>query len=418
MKKFLVWGLGKSGRSAAELLQSKGFQSFSGDDARGDRWEEFIDEVDTIVLSPGIPPSHPLWKTALRKEIEIIGELELAYRFFEGRVIAITGTDGKSTTTRLTYLMLSSHFENVHEAGNIGRPLSDVVLENPDGIAVLEVSSFQGKTLSTFKPEIGAFLNFSPDHLDWHPDIKDYLESKYNIFVRQESTDYLLINGNQDEVRNAPTKAEKIDVTSGVRIERGKVLFRDNLLFELSDLKMRGQHNLMNAVFSSLVAFLKGVPVEKIREVLRSFRGLPFRMEHIATINGVEIYNDSKSTTPNSLRAALESFPDRSIILIAGGKDKGADFESLREIAQRKVKAALLIGETKDRIRSAFGSDLNTRTLNSLEDAVKEALRIAEPGDFILFSPGCSSFDMFSSYVERGEVFNKLIRSAINYKYV
>ncbi len=406
--KFLVWGLGRSGSSAEKLLRKKGYEVFSGDDARGDRWEDFIGLVDTVVLSPGIPPYHPLWKEAQRRDIEIIGELELAYRFFKGDIIAITGTDGKSTTTRLTYLMLSSHLHNVREAGNIGTPLSEVVLEDEKGIAVVEVSSFQGKTLKTFAPKVGAFLNFHEDHLDWHPSIEDYLGSKHNIFLRQEEGIFIA-GTTQKEVLNTPTGAKKLIPGRDFYADYGLV-FRGKVIFRRSELRLRGEHNFMNAVVASLIALHMGVPIEKIREVIRSFRGLRFRMEPVGRFKGVEIYNDSKSTTPNSLRAGLESFPDRSVVLIAGGKDKGADFSVLRDSFERKVKLAILIGEARDRMRASLGNSVPVVTADSLEEAVDVALKSAEDGEFILFSPGCSSFDMFSSYVERGESFSKLIK--------
>ncbi len=415
MEKVLVWGLGKSGLAAEELLRSKGYQVVSGDDARGDRWEEFIRDVDMVVLSPGIPPSHPLWREALRREIEVVGELELGWRFFEGEAIAITGTDGKSTTTRLTYLMLSKHLDKVYECGNIGTPLSELVIKENSFTAVLEVSSFQGKTLSTFRPKAGAFLNFSPDHLDWHPSLEDYLQSKYNIFKNQTPEDYFLAESSQKEALSTPTEAKKIDLSTRVQERKGSFYFDGELLFKREDLKLRGEHNLRNALFASVLARLMGVPPQTIREVIRNFRGLPFRMELVLSWRGVEIYNDSKSTTPNSLKAALESFPDGSVVLIAGGKNKGADFSPLRDLFERKVKVAFLIGETREIIKTAFGGGSNVKTESSLEEAVRKAIEVAQPGDFILFSPGCSSFDMFSSYVERGEAFSNLVKSFVNY---
>ena len=410
MKTYLVWGLGKSGRSAVRLLERQGYKVYSGDDAKGDRWEEFIDSIDTVVLSPGISPEHPLWKEAVRREIEVIGEIELAWRFFGGKAIAITGTDGKSTTTRLTHLMLSRKFSNVYEAGNAGTPLSEVVLKDHSSLAVVEVSSFQGRSISTFRPIVGAFLNFSQDHLDWHPDMEDYLLSKHNIFRNQEEEDVFVETLPQEEILRTPTRARRLNLSRDVEIRKGDVFFLGEMLFRTADLTLRGEHNLRNAITAAVIARLMGVPAEDIRKVLQSFRGLPFRMQLVATFRGVEVYNDSKSTTPNSLKSALESFPDNSVVLIAGGKDKGADFSYLRELVQRKVKLALLIGETKESMRTAFGGGSNVKTANSLEDAVDEAFRFAEAGDFILFSPGCSSFDMFSSYIERGEVFNKLVK--------
>lgn len=409
MKRFLVWGLGKSGRSATELLRSKGFEVFCGDDARGDRWEEFIDSVDTVVLSPGIPPSHPLWREALKRDVEIIGELELAWRFFGGRAIAVTGTDGKSTTVRLISLMTS-----YPEGGNTGTPLSALILKGHRGPVVLEVSSFQGKTLSTFRPSVGIFLNFSPDHMDWHPDIEDYLKSKYRIFLRQEETD-LIVVGPQEEVRRTPTRARKVRIPEDISIKGESVFFRGVELFKLCDLKLRGNHNLMNAVFASVVAYLEGVPPERIRSALSGFRGLPFRLEMVGRFRGVEIYNDSKSTTPNSLKAALESFPDGSVVLIAGGKDKGVSFEPLRDLVSKKAKAVVLIGEVRRRILEEWKGCTDIFLEDSLEGALRRSLSLTKPGDFLLFSPGCSSFDMFSSYVERGEAFNKLVKDLVNY---
>ncbi len=409
METYLVWGLGRSGRSAVELLKSKGKRVLSGDDAKGDRWEEFIDSVDVVVLSPGIPPRHPLWREAVKKGKEVIGELELAWRFFKGRAIAVTGTDGKSTTVRLISLMTS-----YPEGGNTGVPLSELVLKGIEGTVVLEVSSFQGKTLSTFRPSVGVFLNFSEDHLDWHPNLEDYLKSKYKIFENQREGDFLVLSSLQREVLSTPSKARKIKIPEEVRFEGDSVLFEGEELFKVTDLKLRGKHNLMNAVFASVVARLEGVPTEKIREVLSSFEGLPHRLEKVCTLKGVEVFNDSKSTTPNSLKAALESFPDHSVVLIAGGKDKGADFGTLRETVSKKVKVAVLIGESKEKISEAWRDCTETVKANSLEEAVRRAVSSARPGDFILFSPGCSSFDMFSSYEERGEAFKRFV---LNYTY-
>ncbi len=401
MAKYLIWGLGKSGKSALSLLKEKKEQVLAGDDARGDRWEEFIGEIDTLVLSPGVPPSHPLWKEALKRDIEVIGELELAWRFFKGRAIAITGTDGKSTTTRLTYEILKRSLPHVYEGGNAGTPFSEIVRRNGDCVAVLEVSSFQGKTLKTFRPSVGAFLNFSPDHLDWHPNTEDYLSSKRRIFSRQEEADLFIAGSDKEEVINTPTRARRIKATELQPI------------FNPSDIPLRGRHNLINAHVASLIALNLGIEEEVIKQAVKDFKGLPMRMELVGRLRDVEIYNDSKSTTPHSLRAALESFPDGSVILIAGGKDKGADFGIIRESVKSKVKHAVLIGETKEKIKELIKDLCEVNALNTLEEAVRLAFRKAEPGDFILFSPGCSSFDMFDSYIHRGEVFNSLVRDII-----
>ncbi|MFN3471891.1 MAG: UDP-N-acetylmuramoyl-L-alanine--D-glutamate ligase, partial [Aquificaceae bacterium] len=401
------------GRSAVELLKAKGFEVYAGDDAGGDDFREYIDLVDTVVLSPGVPPRHPLWKEAERRGLELIGELELAWRFFEGVALAITGTDGKSTTTRLTYLMLREYYANVEEGANAGVPLSHIVLKNPSCIAVLEASSFQGKGLKSFKPHIGAFLNFSEDHLDWHPSLDDYLWSKRNIFARQEEGDFLLLSGLDERVRSTENKAKKFylfgEGADGY-IKDGGAYFLGELIFELEKLKIKGKHNYQNALFASVMARLMGVPLEIIREVLYNFRGLPYRMEYMGSFEGREVYNDSKSTTVNALRSALESFEDGRVILIAGGRDKGGDFESIRELVKRKTRACLLIGEAKEKMAKAWrGCEIYV--LESLEEAVKKAFELSRHGDIILFSPACASFDMFRDYKERGERFKELVLS-------
>jgi len=410
MSKFLVWGLGVSGRSAVKLIRSKGYEVYEGDDKEEKDFREFLPLVDRVVLSPGIPPKHPLWKEALRLGLDVIGELELAWEFFKGKAIAITGTDGKSTTTRLTYLMLSKFFKDVEEGGNIGTPFSEIVLKNPECLAILEVSSFQGKTLKSFRPIGGAFLNFSTDHLDWHPNLEDYLQSKYNIFSRQKEEDFLAVNAFQEETKNTPTKARKILIgEKEAYIKDGKGYVFGKEVFSLERLKILGMHNAMNVLTASVIAYTLGVPEEVIQEVAYNFRGLPYRLEYLGEFNGVRIYNDSKSTTPNALRSALESMPDHKVILIAGGKDKGMNFEDLHTLVSKKVKACLLIGEAKEKIAKAWNKATDIYLFNSLEEAVEKALCIAKRGDVILFSPACASFDMFRDYKERGDRFKALV---------
>ncbi|MEJ5339790.1 MAG: UDP-N-acetylmuramoyl-L-alanine--D-glutamate ligase [Aquificaceae bacterium] len=413
MKRALVWGLGVSGSSAVELLKAKGFEVYAGDDARGDNFREYLDLVDMVVLSPGIPPHHPLWKEAQKRDIELIGELELAWRFFGGRALAITGTDGKSTTTRLTYLMLKEVYANVEEGANAGKPLSRIVLENPSCLAVLEVSSFQGKTLRTFRPVGGAFLNFSEDHLDWHPSMEDYLWSKRNIFAGQREEDFLLLNALDRKVRETPSRARKFYLLEEGQdgfVKNGRAYFLGEELFEVEKLRIRGKHNWHNALFASAMARLMDVPVEVIREVLYTFSGLPYRMEYLGNFGGIDVYNDSKSTTVNALRSALESFEDGRVVLIAGGRDKGGDFESIRELVRRKTKACVLIGEARERIARAWAG-CNIYLEDSLDSAVQRSFELAKPEGVILFSPACASFDMFRDYKDRGEKFRSLVEA-------
>ncbi|QWK19480.1 MAG: UDP-N-acetylmuramoyl-L-alanine--D-glutamate ligase [Hydrogenobacter thermophilus] len=414
MDRVLVWGLGISGKSAVKLLKAKGYEVYAGDDKDETDFREYLDLVDTVVLSPGIPPRHPLWIEAQKRGLEVIGEMELAYRFFKGRVVAITGTDGKSTVTRMTYLILKEHFGNVLEGGNTGTAFSEIVLKDPFSLAVLEVSSFQGKTLKTFRPHGGAFLNFARDHLDWHTSLEDYLHSKYNIFRNQQEEDFVVLYSRQEEVINTPTRAKKYFFSSKDAhgfLREGRAYFMGEELFEVSKLKIYGHHNYRNALASAMIAKLMGVPSETVRKVLYEFSGLPFRLELLGEWEGVKVFNDSKATTVNALESALKSMPDKSVILIAGGRDKGGDFESLYDLILQKVRLALLIGEAKDKIFQAWRGATILEKVESLEEALKVAKAYSQRGDIILFSPACASFDMFKDYIERGQRFSELVYS-------
>ncbi len=407
---YLVWGLGKSGLAAVRLLDKAGINYIAGDDRDNPKlWKEVINEVDRIILSPGVPPTHPLWRETLKRDIEVIGETELAYEFFKGKVVAITGTDGKSTTTELVYRFLSGSTEKVHKGGNIGIPFSDIVKDDPEGVVVLEVSSFQGKTLNSFRPSAGIFLNFSIDHLDWHPDVEDYLRSKYRIFSRQTEEDFLLLSSEQEELLNVPSKAKKLLLWKNLKLSDGKVRFGE-LSLDINRLKLVGRHNLVNLMSAAVLSSRLGASWEHIEKTAYEFRGLPYRLEFIAEVEGVRVFNDSKSTTSHSLEAALESFEDGRVLLIAGGKDKGDNFRRIADLVGRKVKRAFLIGETAKGMARAWDSRIPCEVVDSLDEAVHRAFECSGKGDVLLFSPGCSSFDMFKDYKDRGESFNRLIR--------
>ncbi|RTZ59932.1 MAG: UDP-N-acetylmuramoyl-L-alanine--D-glutamate ligase [Gammaproteobacteria bacterium] len=406
---YLVFGKGKSGKSASKLLKSKNIPHLLVDD-KTPNWQSYLKNVSTVVVSPGIPPFHPVFE--LSRDKELIGETELAYRFWKGSVVAITGTDGKSTTTRLVYLILKGYLSGVYEGGNIGRPFSEIVSQTPSGIAVLEVSSFQGYTLKTFRPSVGVFLNFAPDHLDWHKNLEDYLRGKYNIFSRQREGDILLLNGWQEEVKQTPSRAKKLFFRKGGDIDikpDGWVYFEGEKLFEWKKLKIKGIHNAWNSAVAGAVGRIFGVPAKVIREVLYEFRGLPYRLQYLGNFKGVEVYNDSKSTTPNALRSALQSF-DRRVVLIFGGKDKGADFTPLRGLFKRKVKVAIAYGENGNKLVETFKDCVPTERVETLEEALKLAKTKVTKGDILLFSPASASFDQFKSYEERGRVFENLVR--------
>ena len=403
---YLVWGKGRSGLAAFRLLKEKGLEVFIGDDKENRNfWREVWDKVDTLVLSPGVAPSHLIWQQATKDQKEIIGETELAYRFFRGkRIIAITGTDGKSTTVHLVHT-----FTGFQEGGNFGTPFSELVLENHQDV-VLEVSSFQGKTLSEFKPHIGAFLNFSKDHLDWHPDMEDYFLSKQNIFKNQTPEDIIILKA-QKPVSDTFSLAKRTLFGKGEDLELvdNSIYYKKELF--IKDVKnhyLKGIHNLYNAAVASFIAFSIGISLENIKEKLNTFKGLPFRYQYVGNFDGVDIYNDSKATTVNALMSALESTKS-NIILIAGGIDKGGDFSSLK-LYKDKIKAVFLYGRDKHLIKDQIEPFLNTYIVDNLEEAILKAKDKAIPNESILFSPACASFDMFEDYKHRGKIFDELVK--------
>ncbi|GAB6078870.1 UDP-N-acetylmuramoyl-L-alanine--D-glutamate ligase [Hydrogenobaculum acidophilum] len=404
---YLVWGKGRSGLAAFNLLKAKGFEVIIGDDKEDKNlWREVWGSVDIVVLSPGIPPSHPLWQEALKSSKEIIGETELAYRFYKGKnIIAVTGTDGKSTTVHLIH-----HFTGLKEGGNFGTPFSEIVLENDEESVVLEVSSFQGKTLKTFRPNIGAFLNFSKDHLDWHKDMEDYLLSKQSIFKNQTKEDILILNAKKP-VSETPSFAKKVffGEEGNLKVIGNDIYYNDEAFIkDIYHPSLKGIHNLYNIAVASFVAFSMGVEIDKIKERLNTFEGLPFRYQYLGNFDGVDIYNDSKSTTVNALMSALES-TKAPIVLIAGGIDKGGDFLSL-SIYKDKIKMVFLYGKDKNLIKDQIESFLKVCVMDNLEDALIKAKNEVNKGDTILFSPACASFDMFENYKHRGEIFNALVK--------
>ncbi|MGC9287157.1 MAG: UDP-N-acetylmuramoyl-L-alanine--D-glutamate ligase [Hydrogenobaculum sp.] len=404
---YLVWGKGRSGLAAFNLLKAKGFEVIIGDDKEDKNlWREVWGSVDTVVLSPGIPPSHPLWQEAIKSSKEVIGETELAYRFYKGKnIIAVTGTDGKSTTVHLIH-----HFTSFKEGGNFGTPFSEIVLDNDKEDVVLEVSSFQGKTLDTFRPNVGIFLNFSKDHLDWHPNIEDYLASKKRIFKNQTKEDLLILNA-QKPVCDTPSLAKKVffGEKGDLKVVGNDIYYKDEVFIKnVYHPSLKGLHNLYNIAVASFLAFSMGIDIEKIEEKLKTFEGLPFRYQYLGNFDGIDIYNDSKSTTVNALMSALES-TKAPILLIAGGIDKGGDFSSL-SIYKDKIKMVFLYGKDKNLIKDQIESFLKVCVADSLEEALIKAKTEANKGDTILFSPACASFDMFESYKHRGEVFNALVK--------
>jgi UDP-N-acetylmuramoylalanine--D-glutamate ligase len=374
---------------------------------------------DLIVVSPGVKPETPILEKAHSKKIKIVGELEVGYLLTSGKYIAITGTNGKSTVTTLTYELLKDSLNNVIMAGNIGEPLSMYAFQ--DGVFVLEVSSFQLKTIDKFKPDIGVILNIDQDHMDWHPSFEDYVESKARIFENQDQQDYLILNYDDEVVRNLAKKAKsqvlwislEQEVTQGAYLSDDKVIINIDgqriLAFSTDELLIKGIHNVFNASVASLIAYLNGVNIEIVREILKRFKGLPHRIEFVTQKNGIKFYDDSKGTNPHAVLWALQGFKE-PIILIMGGEDKDLDFHPLRDVIKKHCKLIIAIGKARPKIINTFQDIIEVIPADDMKDAVEKAWSHAQSGDVILLSPGCASFDMFKNYKERGDVFQHWVR--------
>ncbi len=416
----LVYGKGRSGNAAAELLKKKGIDFLIVDDT--DFNENIIDKISEIVVSPGIPFFHRIFKIAKRKNIPVIGEVELAYRYWKGDIVAVTGTDGKSTTTKMIYDFLKEDTENIFIGGNYGKPFSEIVLESENGTAILELSSFQIYSTQKFSPDISVFLNVSSDHLNWHKRFKHYLFSKYRLLKKTKN--FAVLNYDNFYTKNVCTEGKKLFFSlkelpkniEGAYFDGRYLNIRINgkteKIIEMKNLPIKGIHNIQNILAASLVAKLKGVKKLDLHNRIRSFEPLPYRLEFIGSYKGVEIYNDAKSTTVQSLEMAIKSFLDKKIIVIAGGINKGGDFSTLKKY--RNIKKFILIGRDRNQIKSMLAPFFETKTEDNLEKAFYEAALSAEKGDVILFSPGCASFDMFKNYIDRGEKFKGIVKGLIN----
>ncbi|PMP59496.1 MAG: UDP-N-acetylmuramoyl-L-alanine--D-glutamate ligase [Sulfurihydrogenibium sp.] len=419
----LIYGKGKTGTELKSFLDSKGIQNIILDD--NDSIENVKPEL--IIVSPGVPFFKEIYRFAKKNRIPIISDIEYAYRFFKGDIIAITGTDGKTTTTSLIYdIFKSVSSKNVFVGGNYGIPFINAVDKNYD-LAVLELSSFQLYSTKTFKPKIAILLNISKDHLDWHKKIKHYVLSKFKIFKNQTEKDYLILNHDDSCLRNIQAKSKVYYFSLNTLPKDKKGIFlkdkKDNqYLLTIRDVsekdlvvktKLIGLHNLQNIMASILAAYLYGLDLDKVLEVIEKFEPLPHRIEFVANIKGISFYNDSKATTVQAVEKAIDSF-DKNVILILGGINKGGDFSTLKDKLKEKVKKAIIIGRDKEEIKRMIEDYTDVELSSSLEDAVMKAFNSAEKGYTVILSPGCASFDMFKSYADRGEKFKKIVKNLEN----
>lgn len=433
----LVVGLARSGVAAVELLLRSG-ASVSAADLRsagelgveslgwsdrgvelrlGPQTPDMLDGVDLVVLSPGVPLDSVLPAAARERGVQVIGELELAYGMSKGRWLAVTGTNGKTTTTALLGELVRTTGLPTAVAGNIGLALSGEVESIPsDGLIVAEVSSFQLDTIETFGPHVGVLLNVTEDHLDRYDSFDAYFESKARVFENQRSTDFAVLNFDDELVRSlsgrvaatvVPVSAER-EVKDGVFLRDSTIVSQvgggEQKIIEAREIGIPGPHNLSNALAATAAARAVGVAAEDAARVLASFRSLEHRLETVAVVDGVRYVNDSKATNVDAVGFALRSF-DAAVVLIAGGKDKGTDFAPLARAVAERVKRLILIGEAADKMERELGGVVDTERADSLGDAVRAARRAASAGDVVLLSPACASFDMFDDFEDRGRRF-------------
>jgi UDP-N-acetylmuramoylalanine--D-glutamate ligase len=377
--------------------------------------------ADLVVLSPGVPPEQEAVLAARHAGVPVIGELELASRMLAGRVIAITGTKGKSTTTTLTARMLEEAGFDATAGGNLGTALSaQVPASRSQTLHVVEASSFQLETTDTFHPWIAVLLNLSPDHLDRHPTFEAYAAAKARIFANQTADDWAVVNADDASSMSlaSATRARRFDfaleadVTDGVTVRAGDIVRRDAgrtaPLVPLSAVRLPGRHLLGDVLAAAAVGCVAGVPPQAMRRAVEGFTGLPHALERVAEIRGVRFVNDSKATNIASARRSLESF-DNGIVAIMGGRYKGGDFRDLRDPVRDRTKGIVAIGEAAPLIEEALGDLVPVRRAGSMDAAVGEAFAMTSPGGIVLLAPACSSFDMFVDYVDRGEQFRSAV---------
>lgn len=443
-KIILVVGLARTGAAVARLLAERGARVTVSDSREreavadfltllsgldinyefGGHGEETFAGAELIVVSPGVPMNIAPLELARMRGIPVISEIELAYDLLEAPIAAITGTNGKTTTTSLTGEIFRSCGFKTFVGGNIGNPLIDLVAagEVVDRV-VAEISSFQLEGIVNFRPRVAVLLNITEDHLDRYASYQEYIDAKLRIFANQTGDDFAVLNIDDPLVAKcADTLAARVVPMSRLKpLEQG-ICYRDGVItfawegrverFPTASFKLRGVHNIDNCMAAIATTLLMGCPATSVLSAVEGFSGLPHRMEFVATVNGVDYYNDSKGTNVGSVVKSLESFPGK-VTLIAGGKDKGGEYAPLAELVRERVDHLVLLGEARERIRGALGDLTDTVLVNSLEEAVRVAHDLAEPGDVVLFSPACSSFDMFKNYEVRGERFVSAVRELL-----
>ena len=449
-KKVLVLGAARSGIACAEFLSARGAVVALNDRKPIEEWPQnaldlktagvgllpgdvpmwLLDQVELVVISPGVPSKVIPARYADRAGAEVIGEIELASRFMRGRMVAITGTNGKTTTTSLIGELLKGGGVPVQVGGNIGTPLISLVdTSRDDGWTVAEVSSFQLETIVGFHPSVALVLNVTPNHMDRYEFVKDYAAAKHNIFRNQTAEDVAILNADDETVASWATGLRAHVVMFSVQRELDEGLFlrgghelvsrtehAERVMLTRDEMQLRGLHNVENVLAALAVGLACGASPDSMRETVRGFQPVEHRMERVAVIDGVTFYNDSKATSVDATLKALEALAedDGKVILILGGRGKRAPYAPLAEFVRAKVRRLILIGEDAKTIESELMNEAPSERVESMSDAVNRGFAAAEAGDSVLLAPACSSFDMFSSFEARGKVFKEAVHEIEN----
>ncbi len=448
-KKIVVVGLGRTGFAAARFLHQKGARVLVADTAGEAQLGDAVrtlremgvalelgphriasfQNADLMVVSPGVSHTIEPIAQARARGVPLISEVELASRFIKEPIVAVTGTNGKTTTTELLGQMLKNSGISVFVGGNIGNPLIEYAGSGQKmQVVVAEISSFQLDTIERFRPKVSVLLNISADHLDRYPDFEAYADSKIRVFSNQQADDVAVLNGSDPLIRakTKEIKSQRLFFPALEADEQGADLngkriilnlnklnriqseIQNQVYLDIAKIRLRGRHNFENACAASLAALASGATLEGIQKTLDHFKGLAHRLEPVATVNGVHYYNDSKATNVDGVLRALDSF-SKPVLLLMGGRDKGGNFSKLQDPIQAHAKELIVMGEAAEAIRAALGQLLPTKVAASMQDAVITAFQDAEPEDVVLFSPGCASFDWYKNYAERGDDFRRAV---------
>ena len=436
-KKVLIIGAARSGIAAAKFLLDQGATVALNDQKPLDQWSPeasalkelgvgllpgdppgwLLDQIELVVVSPGVPANIIPIRYAERAGAEVIGEIELAGRYLKGRVVAITGSNGKTTTTSLIgELLRDAGLPHVQVGGNIGKALISMVDDSrDDGWTVVELSSFQLETIKTFRPSIAIVLNVTPNHMDRYETFNDYAAAKHRIFMNQTEDDVAVLNADDETVSSwASGLRAKVmwfsvrrELENGVFLRGDELVYGDQVLLRVNDLKLRGLHNVENVAAAFAAGIAAGASVESLAATAKQFHPVEHRLEFVAEVGGVRFYNDSKATSVDATVKALEAFAQDAgkIILILGGRGKKAPYEPLASLVKSKVRKLVLIGEDAETIANELGEFAPSERATDMNDAVSRSFKTAELGDVVLLAPACASFDMFESFEHRGKVF-------------